>query len=97
MLSVADSKHVGEIRALITNQGSWAVNRCVNTEHLVFSVIRTRSCLGRNSLCVLEAAKCCLWWTVSNKSTSQGDLCMKMKELGAHLPLDTADVQCWES
>lgn len=47
MLSVVDNKHVGEIRALITSQGSWAlllaVNSCVNTEHLVFSVIKTGS------------------------------------------------------
>lgn len=47
MLSVVDNKHVGEIRALITSQGSWAlllaVNSCVNTKHLVFSVIKTGS------------------------------------------------------
>lgn len=36
MQSVVGSKHVGEIRALITNQGSWALFLAVNTEHLVF-------------------------------------------------------------
>lgn len=46
-LSAVDCKRVREIRVLITIQGSWAlflaVNRCVNTKHLVFSVIRTGS------------------------------------------------------
>lgn len=49
--------------------------------------------MGRDNLCVLEAAKCCLGWAVREQQehlSERGNLCMKMKQLGAHLPLDTA-------
>lgn len=32
---------------------------------------------------------------VTRAPLRKGDLCMKMNQLGAHLALETAGVQCW--